>query len=119
MLNRKESFKNLKRIRVDLPEDYKYVFRLVRAGKVEGRISTIEAVMLLLREFNTIATSEIALEQSGMTLKESETGENFEPAIESVYENLETMMEISGVKYRRHGLKQKLETKYGYKGGED
>ncbi|KAG2392724.1 hypothetical protein C9374_011449 [Naegleria lovaniensis] len=106
MLNRRESFKGCKRIKVDVPTDYNYVFKLVRTGKVEGRISTLEAVTLLLRDFNRVCNSELSVNE--MTLKESEESPDFESSIQSVYDNLNTMIDISDVKFRRHGLVKNL-----------
>jgi len=105
MLNRRESFEKVKRLKIDVPSDYNYVFKLVRTGKVEGRISTIEAVTLLLQDFNKLGTSEVTLPNSGITFKESEVSKDFNDSITAIYDNLNEMIEISGVKYRRHHTK--------------
>ncbi|KAF0975171.1 hypothetical protein FDP41_005924 [Naegleria fowleri] len=105
MLNRRDSFAGCRRIKIDVPTNYNYVFKLVRTGKVEGRISTLEAVTLLLKDFNQVCNSELAV--NGVILKECEESPNFESSIQSIYENLNTMIDISCVKSRRHGLVEK------------
>ncbi|KAL9642811.1 hypothetical protein ABK040_009886 [Willaertia magna] len=98
MLLRKDYLNNLKRIKVNVPIDYNYIFKVVRTSKCEGRISTVEAMLLLLKELNNdLKKDSISLEN----LNEKELILN--NACQNVYDNINLMIDISDTK-RRRGL---------------